>query len=208
MSTLTHAGAAGAEAGWRALLAAGANDFGGVSPLTKDYVNPEKPWPHVSALAAATAASGMPLVPRCRLPPALSLLACICAVSSAQHMAAFADMHSPRMLLKLLNLNPMQTPHCPHSSICCTQADSLPRESARQRALAGRQRRARAASIAAVMRAADGSGYARGSQWCPGLDPAAAPILLPEAPCDACRATAAEQQRHVSYAAGGGQCGI
>jgi FO synthase len=58
------AGAGGAEAGWRALLAAGANDFGGVSPLTKDYVNPEKPWPHVGALAAATAASGMPLVPR------------------------------------------------------------------------------------------------------------------------------------------------
>lgn len=63
---LTCAGAdeAAAATGWRALLAAGANDFGGVSPLTKDYVNPEKPWPHVAALAAATAAAGMPLVPR------------------------------------------------------------------------------------------------------------------------------------------------
>ena len=33
------------RAGRRALLGAGANDFGGVSPVTKDYVNPEKPWP-------------------------------------------------------------------------------------------------------------------------------------------------------------------
>ena len=207
MSTLTHAGAAGAEAGWRALLAAGANDFGGVSPLTKDYVNPEKPWPHVSALAAATAASGMPLVPRCRLPPALSLLACICAVSSAQHMAAFADMHSPRMLLKLLNLNPMQTPHCPHSSICCTQADSLPRESARQRALAGRQRRARQRPCCGDARRGRQRLRAR-LAVVPWPGPCSRAYFASRGSCDACRATAAEQQRHVSYAAGGGQCGI
>ncbi len=50
--------------GWRAILAAGANDFGGISPVTKDYVNPEKPWPHLHSLAAATAAAGKALVPR------------------------------------------------------------------------------------------------------------------------------------------------
>ncbi len=50
--------------GWRLLLAAGANDFGGVSPITRDFVNPEKPWPHLTSLAAATAAAGKLLVPR------------------------------------------------------------------------------------------------------------------------------------------------
>lgn len=58
------ASCAGQEAGWQALLDAGINDWGGMSPLTKDYVNPEKPWPHLHALAAATAATGKALLPR------------------------------------------------------------------------------------------------------------------------------------------------
>jgi len=43
------------------LLAAGADDWGGVSPLTPDHVNPERPWPEISALAAITAAAGFEL---------------------------------------------------------------------------------------------------------------------------------------------------
>ncbi|BDA50059.1 FO synthase [Coccomyxa sp. Obi] len=62
-------GLAGADLGWRALVNAGANDFGGISPLTKDYVNPEKPWPHVADLAAAVAACGKALVPRLTVYP-------------------------------------------------------------------------------------------------------------------------------------------
>lgn len=53
-----------AEASWAALLAAGINDWGGLSPLTRDFVNPEKPWPHIHALAAVTAAAGFTLLPR------------------------------------------------------------------------------------------------------------------------------------------------
>ncbi len=34
----------------RLLLAAGVDDFGGVSPLTPDYVNPERPWPQIDTL--------------------------------------------------------------------------------------------------------------------------------------------------------------
>ncbi len=45
----------------RALLAAGVDDWGGVSPLTPDHVNPERPWPQVEALAAATADAGFVL---------------------------------------------------------------------------------------------------------------------------------------------------
>ena len=40
------------------LIAAGINDWGGVSPLTPDHVNPEAPWPHLDKLAADTAAAG------------------------------------------------------------------------------------------------------------------------------------------------------
>lgn len=43
------------------LLAAGVDDWGGVSPVTPDHVNPERPWPHVDDLTAATAASGLEL---------------------------------------------------------------------------------------------------------------------------------------------------
>jgi FO synthase len=48
-----------------ALLArAGINDWGGVSPVTMDYVNPEAPWPQLRFLEAATRAAGSQLVAR------------------------------------------------------------------------------------------------------------------------------------------------
>jgi FO synthase len=40
------------------LLAAGLNDWGGISPLTPDHINPEKPWPGLRALRAATESLG------------------------------------------------------------------------------------------------------------------------------------------------------
>ncbi|HXH59265.1 5-amino-6-(D-ribitylamino)uracil--L-tyrosine 4-hydroxyphenyl transferase CofH [Iamia sp.] len=46
------------------LLAAGVSDLGGVSPVTIDHVNPERPWPHLDALRDATAAVGRQLAPR------------------------------------------------------------------------------------------------------------------------------------------------
>jgi FO synthase len=51
------------------LLAAGVNDWGGISPLTPDYVNPEAPWPHVAALAATCHAAGHLLVERLAVYP-------------------------------------------------------------------------------------------------------------------------------------------
>jgi FO synthase len=48
----------------RLFLAAGINDWGGMSPLTPDYVNPEAPWPHVAALADTCRAMGFTLQPR------------------------------------------------------------------------------------------------------------------------------------------------
>ncbi len=52
------------------LLAAGVNDWGGISPLTPDYVNPEAPWPHVAALAASCRAAGHTLAERLAIYPA------------------------------------------------------------------------------------------------------------------------------------------
>jgi 7,8-didemethyl-8-hydroxy-5-deazariboflavin synthase CofG subunit len=48
------------------LLDAGINDWGGISPLTPDYINPEKPWPHLEQLRQRTEARGFQL--RQRLP--------------------------------------------------------------------------------------------------------------------------------------------
>ncbi len=43
------------------LLAAGVDDWGGVSPLTPDHVNPERPWPQLDSLAATTRGAGFRL---------------------------------------------------------------------------------------------------------------------------------------------------
>ncbi len=45
----------------RALLDAGVDDFGGISPLTPDHVNPERPWPQIDALAAVCEEAGFAL---------------------------------------------------------------------------------------------------------------------------------------------------
>ena len=52
------------------LIDAGINDWGGVSPVTPDWVNPEAPWPHLLALERATAAAGKRLVQRLAVYPA------------------------------------------------------------------------------------------------------------------------------------------
>jgi FO synthase len=48
------------------LLDGGINDWGGVSPLTPDFINPEKPWPHLDELQTRTEAKGFAL--KLRLP--------------------------------------------------------------------------------------------------------------------------------------------
>jgi len=51
------------------LVRAGADDWGGVSPLTADHVNPERPWPHLSDLARMTAELGYELRERLTAQP-------------------------------------------------------------------------------------------------------------------------------------------
>ena len=58
---------------WPELIAAGLNDWGGVSPVTPDHVNPEAPWPEIAALAQKTAAAGKILVERLAVYPSFAL---------------------------------------------------------------------------------------------------------------------------------------
>jgi FO synthase len=54
------------------LLKAGINDWGGISPVTRDFINPEAAWPQISSLAARTAAAGFVLRERLAIYPEFS----------------------------------------------------------------------------------------------------------------------------------------
>ncbi len=51
------------------LIGAGIDDWGGVSPVTPDHVNPERPWPELDTLRSATEAAGHTLAPRLTVYP-------------------------------------------------------------------------------------------------------------------------------------------
>ncbi|HEY3694421.1 5-amino-6-(D-ribitylamino)uracil--L-tyrosine 4-hydroxyphenyl transferase CofH [Phenylobacterium sp.] len=55
-----------------AMIAAGLDDWGGISPVTIDHVNPEAPWPEIEALAAECAAAGRTLTERLTIYPAFA----------------------------------------------------------------------------------------------------------------------------------------
>jgi len=55
------------------IVDSGINDWGGVSPVTPDFVNPEAPWPHLSHLADETAATGKVLIERLAIYPDYAL---------------------------------------------------------------------------------------------------------------------------------------
>ncbi len=72
------------------ILAAGIDDWGGVSPLTPDYVNPERPWPQIGELARRTAAAGMTLRERLTIYPPYIREPWL-DPRVARHVAALAD---------------------------------------------------------------------------------------------------------------------
>ncbi|MCA3389247.1 MAG: 5-amino-6-(D-ribitylamino)uracil--L-tyrosine 4-hydroxyphenyl transferase CofH [Roseomonas sp.] len=99
------------------LIAAGINDWGGISPVTPDHVNPEAPWPAIASLAEKTASMGKVLAQRLPAYPA--------------YVRAPRDWFAPRI-------------------------------------------------AAALLRASDATGFARGDDWSPGaltLPRLAAPLL-------------------------------
>jgi len=72
------------------ILAAGIDDWGGVSPLTPDHVNPERPWPDIDELAARTAAAGFTLRERLTIYPPYIREPWL-DPRLARHVAALAD---------------------------------------------------------------------------------------------------------------------
>ncbi|QIX25830.1 bifunctional FO biosynthesis protein CofGH [Nocardioides sp. JQ2195] len=98
-----------------ALLGAGVDDWGGVSPLTPDHVNPERPWPSLERLREMTAASGLDLQPRLTVHPEY-------VVGSLQrgeawidprvhsHVAALADLSGDRAGLARAGVRPAGLP--------------------------------------------------------------------------------------------------
>ena len=75
-----------------ALIASGIDDWGGVSPLTPDHVNPERPWPNLTTLAEITAESGYVLAERITAQPPYVLDAeNWIDASLAEHVAALAN---------------------------------------------------------------------------------------------------------------------
>jgi FO synthase len=89
------------------LVAAGINDWGGVSPVTPDHVNPEAPWPHLRVLEAATRAAGKDLVERLAVYPAY-----------AQHPDRWIDQGLRKAVLDLIDGDgsPRTDEWCPGST--------------------------------------------------------------------------------------------
>src|SRR5258706_909960 len=73
------------------LLDAGINDWGGVSPLTPDFINPEKPWPHLEQLQQRTEARGFELRQRLPVYPEVAEQAAAHSDLLAQRLRAAAD---------------------------------------------------------------------------------------------------------------------
>jgi FO synthase len=75
---------------YQLILSAGIDDWGGVSPLTPDHVNPERPWPQIDHLTAQTAAGGFELAERLTIYPGY-LREPWLDPRVARHVAALAD---------------------------------------------------------------------------------------------------------------------
>jgi FO synthase len=74
------------------LIGAGINDWGGVSPVTPDHVNPEAPWPHLTDLANQTESTGKQLVQRAPVYPVY-----------ARNIEQWVDKKNHKALLKHLD---------------------------------------------------------------------------------------------------------
>jgi FO synthase len=127
------------------LIRAGINDWGGVSPVTPDHVNPEAPWPHLADLERATEQAGRTLVERLAIYPEF--------VGEPLRSAA------PAPPIERHRQSKQATPTRDASS------SSLQREGRAAAALAGW---ADPALVPSLLKHVDASGLAREDTWAPG----------------------------------------
>jgi 7,8-didemethyl-8-hydroxy-5-deazariboflavin synthase CofG subunit len=76
---------------WPRLLGAGLNDWGGISPLTLDHINPERPWPLIGDLRRQSAAAGFELRERLAVYPEYARRAEFVAEPLRARVAALVD---------------------------------------------------------------------------------------------------------------------
>ena len=110
--------------GLERLVGAGINDWGGVSPVTPDHVNPEAPWPQLGALADETRRAGKTLIQRLAIYPGY-----------VRDMARWVEPPLQTAVRKLVDAEgyPRHDDWTPGSTIPVPQiagADSLPRAAA------------------------------------------------------------------------------
>ncbi len=111
------------------MIRAGIDDWGGVSPLTPDHVNPERPWPQIDDLAARTAAAGFELRERLTIYPEYVLAGePWLDPRLREHVAALAD---PRTGLAREDATPVGRPWQEPDGGFQTQADAAPRTTGR-----------------------------------------------------------------------------
>jgi FO synthase len=79
--------------GYEQLLQGGINDWGGVSPLTPDFINPEAPWPHLADLEQRTRAAGRLLKQRLPVYPEFLGMGMRPGGKLMERLAAAADGH-------------------------------------------------------------------------------------------------------------------
>jgi FO synthase len=83
------------------LVRAGINDWGGVSPITPDHVNPEAPWPHLRDLERATEAAGRTLTERLAIYPEFLAPLCLRASQKRETSDGWLD---PKLQAQVLRL--------------------------------------------------------------------------------------------------------
>jgi FO synthase len=132
-------------AGLAQLIRAGINDWGGVSPVTPDHVNPEAPWPHLADLARATEAAGRTLVERLAIYP------------------EYAASPSPRLRGEGRGEG---RPRAPAQLVSAPHPNPLPTEEWGE----GTRVRLDPALVAPTLRQLDAMGLAREDDWAPGTD--------------------------------------
>ena len=114
------------------LLDAGIDDWGGVSPVTIDHVNPEAPWPEIERLRAATEARGLALAPRLPVYPE--------SRSSGRWLRAGACSTAGAAALRTRTGSPARTAGSPGAQTPApfVPRDALPASTPRRRARRGR----------------------------------------------------------------------
>ncbi|MBO0740346.1 MAG: 5-amino-6-(D-ribitylamino)uracil--L-tyrosine 4-hydroxyphenyl transferase CofH [Hyphomicrobiaceae bacterium] len=134
------------------LVRAGINDWGGVSPVTPDHVNPEAPWPHLADLARATERAGRTLVERLAIYPEF-----LAPGRNAEPAQAHALPH-----LQATRSGPRSPPLRP--SVPGTGPGTGPVPGS----VPGAERWLDAALITPALRQMDAVGLAREDEWAPG----------------------------------------